>query len=1202
MIPNITERSSWKDARRVWLGDEPADSNILRTAADGLIESIGGNIQQESRNLPRLCNKDYSGRFPYDNKSQDTKKMQQKLPEILWDERWEEDWKMLPEKLKVEWFCNSDKKEFDDEEAKKRWKQDLDNLENENKISTRQRKAWEKKIAEEATCYPRKSGGPTKQWLKFGLPMYLIFSRVETSKRVFELLRKCAPEPRKTREKKLKKNDAPENSWEKRLAEVKADGRCPIRQARGERKFIFPYFTDFEDWANVSRKESRNRFNIEAFAEALKTVNQFKNKGEERDENRKSLEAELAVMNGKVAPTDFQSGREDNDDEPPHVLHGDERFSLVQALIKEELAIESELTEGERVAYSLHGRTLKGFGRLKEKWHRLNDPNPEKLREKLKEFQQKEQEKIGSMTLFTKLTEEKYWCLWQEPSNEEAKKRIEEHRPDDMLSAYARYLEIKEDIERLKEPIRYTPAHAQYSPRHRPLLSNAGMRASQDPGHHEENKMVFKTDIALRNEGGEWGESVLSVSYSAPRLYRDKLRDLGEESNLQKMKWLQPMMEALGFEHPDPQDFSRCPASLMSKGSQGERRYLVNFPMSVQHKLLIKHINTLRDNEIDWSDQFFGPKDEPFALKWPDYPSNKQPKEPWWEKDSGSSSLGVDLGQRDAAAWSLLRVLPEGHTELGERNGSPLRALGKANGKIWYAQFSGKGLLRLPGENCRVLTKGGTWEAEPYGRRGRLADDSDWEEAKTIVEALAENPEDLLGKHSREKSFPEHNDALLRALRWEQSWLYCCQRWHRFLVAEENTREQRDGKLKRLQEELKQQKRKPDWEKILWDKPEDLKVYIRKEIDRLRNLLPKQLERIANRVLPLRGRKWSLKPHPSGTGWSLLSPEEDKNHHPKLMGQRGLSLARIEQIEDLRRRCQSLNRILQSQPGEAHSKKRGESIPDPCPNILEKLRGLKEQRVNQTAHLIVARALGVRLSPHQKEMQERLAKDIHGEYERIPGAKPVDFIVMEDLTRYRMSQERSRRENRNLMKWCHRAILDKVKMLCEPFGISVIQTQPAFSSRFCCVSGAAGFRAEEITLKDRFTFPWKNELGKNPDDLSGETLWHNRCVRAVFEVLDKIGDRKRSFVLPKVGGKIFLTPKGSRGPCDADENAATNIGLRAIASPQQDNIHVKIRTRTEKKRIKYNSSFALKIKESKFGGEGGNTSSLWMMKTGQRSC
>src|SRR6185437_412596 len=123
---------------------------------------------------------------------------------------------------------------------------------------------------------------------------------------------------------------------------------------------------------------------------------------------------------------------------------------------------------------------------------------------------------------------------------------------------------------------------------------------------------------------------------------------------------------------------------------------------------------------------------------------------------------------------------------------------------------------------------------------------------------------------------------------------------------------------------------------------------------------------------------------------------------------------------------------------------------------------IKEQRINQTAHLILAEALGVRLCQHRIDEQDRKARDVHGEYEKISGREPVDFIVIENLDRYLTSPGRAPSENSRLMKWAHRAVRDKIKMLAEePFGILVVEAAAAYSSRFCAVTVIAGARCEE---------------------------------------------------------------------------------------------------------------------------------------------
>lgn len=360
----------------------------------------------------------------------------------------------------------------------------------------------------------------------------------------------------------------------------------------------------------------------------------------------------------------------------------------------------------------------------------------------------------------------------------------------------------------------------------------------------------------------------------------------------------------------------------------------------------------------------------------------------------------------------------------------------------------------------------------------------------------------------------------------------------------------------------------------------------------------------------MRGRRWE---------W-VTRPNDPKNHFLRqtepgsdscqklLAGQRGLSMERIEQLESLRQRCQSLNRALRQTPGEPANlgrSKRGIELPDPCPELLDCLEALKEQRVNQTAHLILAQALGVRLKAHGMGEAMRLAQDIHGEYERIPGREPVDFLVLENLDRYLASQGRSRGENSRLMKWCHRQILGKLKQLCEPYGLRVLETPAAYSSRFCSLTGVAGFRAVELTPESVKDFRWKKHLdrlaaeARGERKLSKEEKAESQRVEELFKRLERINadvrrenplrPQWRTLLAPMAGGPIFLpasetesferrnTKTGrtervvgfeevrGRRPvvAQADVNAAINLGLRAIAAPDADDIHLRVRAQRD---------------------------------------
>ncbi len=154
---------------------------------------------------------------------------------------------------------------------------------------------------------------------------------------------------------------------------------------------------------------------------------------------------------------------------------------------------------------------------------------------------------------------------------------------------------------------------------------------------------------------------------------------------------------------------------------------------------------------------------------------------------------------------------------------------------------------------------------------------------------------------------------------------------------------------------------------------------------------------------------------------------------------------------------------------------------EPCQLLLEKIDRMKEQRINQTAHLILAEALGLRLREHEITPQEREDRDIHGEYEKIPGREPVDFIVIENLDRYLTSQGRGPSENSRLMKWAHRAVREKIKMLAEePFGIPVVEAAAAYSSRFCAITGVAGARCEERAKLDDYLKELFEKRAKRP--------------------------------------------------------------------------------------------------------------------------
>jgi hypothetical protein len=565
---------------------------------------------------------------------------------------------------------------------------------------------------------------------------------------------------------------------------------------------------------------------------------------------------------------------------------------------------------------------------------------------------------------------------------------------------------------------------------------------------------------------------------------------------------------------------------------------------------------------------------------------------------SDFSCLATDLGQRDAGAFARLLARCDG--QLGAK---PSRFIGQTGKKEWRAVLQRSGLFRLPGEDAKVWRQRSpkdydegedfAFREELWGERGRPA--RNWEADETVeLMRLFESPVDdanfslMRGDWRKELSFPEQNDKLLVAARRSLSRISRLHRWCWFLAGDEKKQQTAWDEIKDCDDtrlvaaELRELAGKRD--------PRIRDAFQMQLQERLTAITP-LIERLAHRILPLRGRSWHWELHPDSTNNNRLhhlvqnGPSLDTKDRPIwLRGQRGLSLERIEEIEDLRKLFQRLNQLQRRDIGGVPPTRRDESVPDPCPDILDKLDRLKEQRVNQTAHMILAEALGLRLAPPPANKKELLqSRDQHGTYEKILGKNdqwigPADFIVIEDLSRYRTSQGRAPRENSRLMKWCHRAVRDKLKQLCEVFGLPVLETPAAYSSRFCSRSGVVGFRAVEVGSAFENEAPWCWIKEKKKD---GKPTAEAEFVRALAEQVrdanstPKANPQKpRTLLAPISGGPIFVpfvaeVPGADLPPAiaQADINAAINLALRAIAYPMLWNIHPRVRTAIEKGKL-----------------------------------
>ncbi len=1049
------------------------------------------------------------------------------------------------------------------------------------------------------------------------------------------------------------------------------DGDDPIKLARGNRGYVFTGFTALPLWRGEAGKLAWKEFDIAAFKEALKVYNQFQQNVEKREDKLNTLAAKLLIMDGERAMEAYadESGKDlltrlqklwkeskgkpkapTNESGEEQVLSrfvGDSRIDRLRQIVNDDLAEEYRLTDGRRTAYGLRRRTMKGWGEVKRKWQSIakkgeaySDAKRAQLQAALDEMRGGEKrEQIGSHRLFEALiVDDAAWSIWREPDEKLQELILKNEWAADPLEAFREYCEIREALEEVSaRPLNFTPADARFSRRLFMFTDVCSFGKERGEYKHDLREQAVTVPMAVRSEDGRFAVQATRLCYSAPRLLRDQIRGV-DGSYVQD--WTQPMMQALFGQQEgkvNPQQLQDSAVQLMpDMDGNGAKRILLNFPLSLDDS----KVKTLVGKEELWQRQFVtwkNGKQFPF-MRWASDFDGKEPHR-WWEKVSSFRVLAADLGTRHAASVALV--------ECGTQGGGTARLIGRAGEKDWFGRYRSGAILKLPGEDAVVLRPespldkdgcGKAFREEPYGSRGRPADLAECQETYAIMTSLcpAETPaqpeknwqpyQGLLGGITsdgvlqQEYSFPELNDKLLVAMRRAQNWIANCISWH-WKLSQPDNEAQRQSAL----EQIREHDRMPEW-KALADGTEENLVKLRDalhiHISTQRLQVQENLLLLTDRIIPLLGRRWEWVTHPEKEDCHLLrqTASGTDERKTKLRGQRGLSMARIEQLSELRRRWQSLNQSLRRQIGEkplTASEMRNDPIPDPCPDVLTKLENIREQRVNQTSHLILAQALGLKLREPQMSAKSREITDTHGEYEK--ARPPVDMIVLEDLSRYLSDQGRAKSENTRLMKWCHRAIMMKVKMLAEPFGIPVLETPAAYSSRFCSLTGMAGFRAAEVGWEDRHEFRWrvvlKEDLADLQQQIAGaaknkdkrETLERQyeiaKAVKEVFAALEKISQSDhphRTLLAPQPGGPMFITAqavahpapapnrkhkdKASVLPMQADLNAAANLAFRAVAHPSAAHIHHRLRTERKKGAKGQEDSFLAREKR-RFGAE-----------------
>jgi hypothetical protein len=972
-----------------------------------------------------------------------------------------------------------------------------------------------------------------------------------------------------------------------------------------------PHFDYFTNLALVSGDGDEERdtravwfvFDLAAFIEAIKAPRRYFEDTIKRESAADRFRQQIAAMEGKGR----EASSTEEDSEPLPGFEGDERIRLLKIIVQDKLKwvaeAEGDASEAGPKEYAIRERTVRGFGEIKRRWRsavEAANATEKCLLEILAKEQTAHRDDFGSATLYQQLAKPEFHPIWRDDGTQP-------WHAEDPLTAWLQFKELQSDLADKERAIRFTPAHPKYSPRFFifPKKSEAQPKTTNNrslkPGllsHHDPGQLSFTAGVILRTEHG-LAPTVVRIHYAAPRICRDQLRSSGD-TNLYEAPWLQPMMAALGLDKsPERVNFANCRITLQPTGVSDIQ---LTFPIEVNSEKIKAGVS----REAVWENQFnLYPDGENFynaSLRWPHEKQRAKPPVPWHEQLDSFRCIATDLGQRDAGAFARLSVL--GGSDFGKQ---PSRFIGEAGGKKWRSALERSGLFRLPGEDAKVWREQSEWDKknpddsgkqfdfreELWGERGRPARNWEADDTAELMRSLEVPPEDkersLLSEGWRELlSFPEQNDKLLVAMRRYQSRIARLHRWCWFLkgdvkqqqTAWDEIADCEDTRLISAEQITQAKKHDPRVQT-------ELESLLRKRLE----LAPVLLVRIANRILPLRGRSWHWEKHPTSKAENTLhhltqnGPKLDSKERPVwLRGQRGLSLERIEQVEELRKRFQSLNQTQRREVGGKPRSRRDESVPDPCRDLLDKLDNLKEQRVNQTAHMILAEALGLRLAPPPADKKAlRQQRDQHGSYEKIPDKSgkwigPVDFIIIEDLSRYRASQGRAPRENSRLMKWCHRAVRDKLEQLREVFGIPLVETPAAYSSRFCSRSGVPGFRAEEIApgFENESPWSWIKEKKDDHDQPTAEAAHIQELIQQMAEAQkiptrsDKPLAKPRTLFAPLAGGPVFIPivdsiPNAELAPklVQADINAAINLALRAIADPRLWTIHPRLRSQRE---------------------------------------
>lgn len=913
-------------------------------------------------------------------------------------------------------------------------------------------------------------------------------------------------------------------------ATAKPDAAFIARMAGGVARPVFPFFSDL--WAGKFNDETVGQgiwpdFEKQAFSEVFTKIGQFIVRG-------RKFELRLAIANATIDRITKQKVSDPR-------LQAVERITETLADALPDCAVDEN---GQRRPYAIRERTLKAWPKVRTAWRdtvkKTSAASADDLIKQKNRMQERMRETFGSAPLFDLLAKER--GIWN-------------HADEDPLKIWSEYVEAIEEKAHLETARLFAPAHATLSPRffRWSETNNKEHLAASTP----EIAFAFEADALdlVKKE-----KTKVKIHFWSPRLLRDGLRSKNEklEKDEPDQTWMPPVLRAFVKALKWPSDKQTFAGASVRLAPRCKENIQLVFEPELRTGIL----------SAKWKEAFpFSPaknkESEAVALFWP---KKSDDIVPWFDKGE-VRCLGVDLGLTNSAAWQILQATNKEKAS----NATRLRhRLNPDSEKLaWFAHSIANGIVRVAGEDrwgwrkftptekakiraelkkpaerrnalCRKFstlnreiefqTATHAFLPELSGSGGRNATGGEPNEAEKYFTTFKTKGFDITERRPNWKtqlSFPEQNDELLWGLKRVRAQLFRLNRWSEQLGNKSGSKPYQSAI--EIIGDLRSDDPLVDLVAFK-SEPQKLKNRIAElageYLDCFKNLLPC----IADRILPWRRGHWTWKP--CENDWHRVELDES-NPRPEalLAGQRGVSLARLNQLKDLRQLAQSLNHLCRRKPIA-----RGEIVPEPFEDCRQAMEDAREDRAKQIAHEIFAIALGVELAPPPKDKQQRKkSESLHGVY-RCLDRGPVNFIALENLGDYKTSAKQGRRENRQLTSWSHRRVHKILGELCELVGLPIVLADPKFTSRFSAKDHSAGFRTEEVRKDDPRRSFWERKAKEEPSGWQAEFLsW-----------LDKLPDGK-SLLLPKKGGEFFVSLRKDSSLYQADLNAAYRIALRALA-------------------------------------------------------